>query len=178
MIPAGTKVPYTITFLEMTEAPEFRAPDLPDGFDLIHAEDAPVWYFLALYRAVGRDWEWQDRLIEPEVDVAKFAEHPKVEIWTLLSKGWPRGFFVLDFRQANVCDLAYFGLVPEAVGRGVGKTLLQRAVTQAWRTGINRLTVNTCTLDHPRALGLYQTMGFRPVRTEEHYRVLSRARLG
>ena len=31
----------------------------------------------------------------------------------------------------------------------------------AWSHPIPRLTVNTCTLDHPRALPLYQRMGFR-----------------
>jgi ribosomal protein S18 acetylase RimI-like enzyme len=38
------------------------------------------------------------------------------------------------------------------------------------------MTVNTCTLDHPRALGLYRKMGFRPVRTVDRTRILCRDR--
>jgi ribosomal protein S18 acetylase RimI-like enzyme len=34
------------------------------------------------------------------------------------------------------------------------------------------MTVNTCTLDHPRALALYQRLGFTPIAREERTRVL------
>jgi GNAT superfamily N-acetyltransferase len=91
--------------------------------------------------------------------------------------GWPHGFFVLDSREAGRCDLAYFGLVPQAIGRGLGTFLLQTAVHMAWdRPATGRLTVNTNSLDHPRALPLYQKAGFEPVRRETRVRVLSRDR--
>ena len=78
--------------------------------------------------------------------------------------GWPHGFFVLDGRAPRACDLAYFGLVPEAIGRGLGTFLLQTALHMAWdRPGTARVTVNTNSLDHPRALPLYQKAGFEPV---------------
>ena len=76
--------------------------------------------------------------------------------------GWPHGFFVLDGRAPERCDLAYFGLVPEAIGRGLGTFLLQTAVHMAWdRPGTAQVTVNTNSLDHPRALPLYQKAGLR-----------------
>ena len=81
---------------------------------------------------------------------------------------------MLDGREEGVCDLAYFGLVPEAVGTGLGSWLLKTAILTAWaRPGTQRLTVNTCTLDHPRALAQYQRMGFTPVGTSEHTRLLA-----
>ena len=47
----------------------------------------------------------------------------------------------------------------------------------AWdREGVRRMTVNTNSLDHPRALPLYQRAGFEPVRRETHSRVLTRDR--
>lgn len=174
MIPAGTDVPFRITYLEMLENPRLSAPSLPAGIRLDHAKDAPAWYFLNLYRAVGRDWEWQDRLEQPMDQVARFAEDPGVEIWTAVAGGWTRGFYMLDFRELEACDLAYFGLVPEAVGSGLGTPLLQTAIATAWGRDITRMTVNTCTLDHPGALKLYQRMGFKPYRTEDHRRVLTR----
>lgn len=176
MIPAGTNVPYRITYLEMAEDPGLARPPLPDGYRLDHAPCAPAWYFLALYQAVGRDWEWQDRLLQPDAEVARFAEDPQVQIWTLQARGFPHGFFMLDYRAAKTCDLAYFGLVPEAVGSGLGRMLLQTALSEAWSRGIERMTVNTCTLDHPRALALYKSQGFRPIRTEDRTRVLARDR--
>jgi len=177
MIPAGTEVRYRITYLSMDQNPGLAPPSFPAGYRLDHAPNAPAWYFLSLYRAVGQDWEWQDRLLQSDERVRAFAEHPAVEIWTLQARGFPQGFYMLDFRTKSDCDLAYFGLVPEAVGGGLGKALLQSAIAEAWSRDIDRMTVNTCTLDHPRALGLYQAMGFHPRRTRDHKRVLSRDRI-
>lgn len=82
-------------------------------------------------------------------------------------KGWTAGFFMLDWREGGVCDLAYFGLTPEARGAGLGGWFIRTAILSAWdRPGVEKLTVNTCSLDHPRALPMYQKMGFAPVRRE------------
>ena len=51
--------------------------------------------------------------------------------------------------------------------RGLGGWLLQSAIELAWDKGPKKLTVNTCTLDHPKALPLYQKMGFQPTRRED-----------
>jgi len=40
------------------------------------------------------------------------------------------------------------------------------AVDQAWQHGPKRLTVNTCTLDHPKAIRTYQRCGFVPYHQE------------
>lgn len=176
LIPAGTELPYSITYLEMTTQPTMSAPILPGDVRLERAIDPPVWYFLGLYDAVGRDYEWQDRFEQAEDDPAAlqaFVRDPDVVIWTALKHGWPHGFFMLDWREPGTCDLAYFGLVPQAVGGGLGRTLLETAIFTGWeRAGVTKMTVNTCTLDHPRALGLYQKLGFTPVRREERSRVL------
>jgi GNAT superfamily N-acetyltransferase len=176
LTPAGTEVSYTITYLEMGARPAWEMPRLPEQIRLERAIDPPVWYFLSLYDAVGRDYEWQDRFDQAEEDPAAlqaFVRDPDVVIWTAMGHGWPQGFFMLDWRQAGVCDLAYFGLVPQAVGAGWGRALLETAVLTGWgREGVSKMTVNTCTLDHPRALSLYQKLGFTPVAREERRRVL------
>ena len=43
------------------------------------------------------------------------------------------------------------------------------ACINAWLQPIERLTVNTCTLDHPRALPLYQRLGFTAYNREERF---------
>jgi hypothetical protein len=97
--PAGTRLPYTVTYLEMTEAPGTPAPSLPETSRLEHAIDPPVWYFFALYDAVGRDYEWRDKHLEDAGEVRAFVKHKDVELWTLSQNGWPHGFFQLDFRD-------------------------------------------------------------------------------
>src|SRR3712207_8210857 len=57
---------------------------------------------------------------------------------------------------------SYFGLLPHAIGRGMGRALLRHAVETAWTGGTRAVTVNTCTADHPRALPNYVA------RSEEH----------
>jgi len=159
----------TITYLEMQERPHYPRPHQPLGHQaaLLHAEKPPVWYFLALYDAVGHQYDWTDKHDETEEALRAFVQHPDMALYTLIGNGWPAGFFMLDHREPGICDLAYFGLVPEMVGQGLGKFLLQEAVHTGWEgEGTEKLTVNTCTLDHPRALALYQSAGFEPVRQD------------
>lgn len=177
--PAGTELAYTVTYLEMGARPPGGYPHAPSGppASLHKAEKPPVWYFLSMYDAVGRDYAWEDMHHRTESYLTEWLSNDKVAMYTLMSEGWPKGFFLLDATQTNVVDLSYFGLVPQAVGRGLGSYLLKTAIQTAWDTaGTRRVTVNTCTLDHPRALQTYQRHGFAPVRREDHTRVLKRPR--
>ncbi|QHQ36710.1 GNAT family N-acetyltransferase [Algicella marina] len=178
--PAGTEIDYTITYLEMTSRPGYDRPSLPAGppTALIAAQQPPVWYFLNLYDAVGRDYEWDDWHRASDEERRAFVQDPEVRLFTLLRTGWPAGFFMLDTRHQGVCDLAYFGLVPEAVGHGLGRYLLQTAIHAGWDLpGVERMSVNTCTLDHPAALGLYQRCGFVPYERETKTCILMRDRV-
>lgn len=176
---AGEEVEVAVTYLAMEARPGYPRPHLPVGpvSALIGAERPPAWYFLSLYDRVGSDYEWVDQHMVSAEALADFLEDPAVGLYTFVRAGWPHGFFVLDSREAGRCDLAYFGLVPEAIGRGLGTFLIQTAVHMAWdRPGTQRLTVNTNTLDHPRALPLYQKAGFEPVRRDSQRRTLTRDR--
>jgi len=177
MIEAGTEVAYTVTWLEMTRRPDWAWPHQPSGApaSLLVAAAPPAWYFLSLYDAVGRDHAWEDMHARPVPELEAWLAKPAVRLYTLMRDGWPHGFFVLDATAAGAVNLAYFGLVAQAVGIGFGQFLLGTAILTAWETpATERMTVNTCTLDHPRALGLYQKMGFVPVRREERRRILTR----
>lgn len=157
----------TVTYLEMGARPSFDRPSLPSGpvTALLAAEAPPAWFFLDLYRAVGRQHYWTDLFAWPEAKITAWIQDPSVRLYTLYRRGWPAGFFLLDWREHPICDLAYFGLVPEVLGQGLGRYLLQTAIHTAWDLpGVTRMTVNTCTLDHPRALPLYQRQGFVPYR--------------
>lgn len=176
---AGERVDYVVTYLEMEARPAYPRPHLPAGAPsaLIAAERPPLWWFLTLYDTVGAAYEWTDQRALPPADVEAFLADPDVGLYTLMRAGWPHGFFVLDGRVRGVTDLVYFGLVPQVIGQGLGRFLIQTAVHMAWdRPGTARVTVNTNSLDHPRALPLYQKAGFAPVRRETRTRVLTRDR--
>jgi len=176
MIPAGTEVPYRVTFLEMTERPSWPRPGPAPGGPLWLATCArpEPWWFLALYDAVGRDYDWADSHARPAEEVRAWLEDPAVTMHIAIRDGLPVGFFMLDARAAGTCDLAYFGLTPGAVGHGLGQWMLRTAVWTGWDLGgTRRLTVNTCTLDHPAALPTYRKWGFTPIRVEDHTRILT-----
>lgn len=177
--PPGTVLHYRVTWLEMAARPRWGWPAAPANLpvQLLRAEAPPVWYLLALYDAVGRDYAWEDLHAEPEDKLHSWLDDPAVSLWTMMHKGWPHGFFVLDARGGESCDIAYFGLVPEAMGRGLGTFLMRTAILTGWDiAGVQKLTVNTCSLDHPRALASYQKAGFTVTRQEARTRTLRRAR--
>lgn len=177
---AGEEIDYTVTYLEMPTRPTWPTPNLPIGQNtaLVAASTPPADYFLYLYSTVGSDYEWTDWLDKSRSDVEAFIGNSQILLYTLMVDGWPGGFFMLDRTEMPICDLAYFGLVPQAIGRGLGNWFLSTAILTAWSDPeTEKLTVNTNTLDHPRALGLYQKKGFQPVRREHHRRTLNRERI-
>ena len=58
--------------------------------------------------------------------------------------------------------------MPEFIGQGLGKYLLDWTIDRAWSYGPQRLWLHTCTLDHPNALPNYVGRGFVPYETEEY----------
>lgn len=178
-VPAGGRVDYRVTFLEMASRPAYDWPHLPHDAgpaSLLKADTPSVWYFRALYDAVGRDHAWEDLHDEPESEVAAWLADPDVALWSLIRNGWPQGFFILDTREPDTSVITLLGLVPEAIGLGLGRFLVRTAVLTAWeRPGLQRLRVETCSLDHPRALAVYQRHGFEVVARESRSRVLRHA---
>ena len=75
----------------------------------------------------------------------------------------------LDLREGGEVNISYFGLMPEAIGKRLGFFFSYHVCMNAWALPIRRLTINTCTLDHPRALPLYQRLGFTAYAREERF---------
>ena len=82
--------------------------------------------------------------------------------------GAPSGFFELHQYEDGSVEIAYFGLLKEYTGRGLGKYLLTIAIEQAWKKATDRVWVHTCTLDHPAALTNYLKRGFKPFQQETY----------
>jgi GNAT superfamily N-acetyltransferase len=95
--------------------------------------------------------------------LSSIIQHPKLELDAVLDEnGREVGMLELDFRETHECELSFIGLVPELSGKGHGRWLLAEAVMRAWREGVNRVHVHTCSLDHPAALAAYRRAGFTP----------------
>ncbi len=158
----------TITFLEMTVPPS-RWPQRPANIAaaMLVAENPPLHYYRYLYFHVGIHWNWEMRLRMDDEALRAAIHDERVTITVLHVDGAPAGFYELNRKDDETTDIAYFGLMPHVLGRGLGKWFLGEAIRAAFATGAKRITVNTCTLDHPAALPLYQKLGFSPYRRAE-----------
>jgi GNAT superfamily N-acetyltransferase len=158
----------TIYYLEMTDPgallPSRARGDAPA---LVRAEIPSPELSRFLYTAVGGDWYWVDRLGWTYDEWLRYLSRPALETWVGYVSGTPAGYFELDRLDDGSQNIAYFGLLPQFVGRGLGGVLLTAAIERAWARGTHRVCVNTCTLDGPAALRNYQARGLRIYRQEE-----------
>jgi GNAT superfamily N-acetyltransferase len=157
-----TSIETLVTYLEMTGPPS--APALPPpctGLEVRLARSATASFYRYLYGTIGADWTWVMRHLLSDDELRQILEDPEVEVNVLWLDGVPAGLAELDRREKPDIELAYFGLLPDFIGQGLGRWLLDWTIRHAWRAAPRRLWVHTCDLDHPRALRVYEKSGFR-----------------
>lgn len=152
---APGKLAAVVTYLEMREAPSPCAP--PPGWRLERFFD--LTRYRRLYAEIGDPWLWTSRRVMGDPELAAILSDPRVEAFAVVGDGRDIGLVELDFRDADP-ELAFFGLVPDCTGRGLGRGVMEAALEQAWSRPIRRLFLHTCTLDHPGAIRFYQGCGF------------------
>lgn len=155
----------TVTSLEMAARPTPVAGHPPANLrvSLLRADPPTLPFYRWLYSEVGRDWTWVSRRLMPDDELRAIIEDPLVEVYVLYLNGAPAGYGEVDRRGGfDAVELAYFGLMPHAIGRGVGRYFIDAMVDLCWTGETQRIWVHTCDLDHPRALGMYQKAGFTP----------------
>lgn len=154
-----------VTYLERTEPPEGEPVPAPEGVRVMRANPPTVGFYRFLYDAVGQRWRWTDRQALDDDELGRIVQHPDVHVHVLYRQGTPAGYVELDYRGEEV-QIAYFGLLPECIGQGLGRFLMDWALREAWTQAPGRIWVHTCTDDHPEALAFYRKNGFVAYRTE------------
>lgn len=153
-----TDLAAVVTFLEMTVRPGNGVPG--STLQLRRVTQPAVDQYRAMFRKVGAPWLWFSRLLMSDEQLEAIIRHPEVELYEVTAIEAVVGMLELDFREPRQCELAFIGLVPGLSGQGHGRWLLAKAVERAWREGVTRVHVHTCSLDHPAALRAYQRAGF------------------
>ena len=69
----------------------------------------------------------------------------------------------LNFKLFPQVEIVFVGLIEAAIGRGLGSRMLERVIDYIYTRAPSRIIIQTCTLDHPSALPLYQRTGVTPV---------------
>lgn len=161
-VPAG-KIANVVTCLEMHARPPARPlPTTETNLRVERWVKPELAEYRALFREIGEQWMWFSRLVMPDEQLSAILSDPEVHVCTLKDGDRRVGLLELDFRSPGVCELAFFGLVSDAIGQGAGRILMDTAIDKAWERPIERFWVHTCNLDHPGAVSFYQRSGFRP----------------
>jgi len=148
-----------VTYLEMTEPP---AEPVPATSLQLRRIRPTLDDYRALFRKIGAPWLWFSRLAMADAELEAIITDPGVELLEVAAVEAVVGMLELDFRTAGECEIAFIGLVPSLTGEGHGRWLIAEAVHRAWREGVTRVHVHTCSLDHPAALAAYRRAGFVP----------------
>jgi len=162
LLPAG-QIAAVVTHLEMRTRLPLRREQTKQGEYALRRVPAPdlIWY-RELYRRVGEDWLWFSRLAMDDAVLKAIVHDPAVEVHALRHRGRDEGILEIDFRRFPDVEIAFLGVVSSLLGKGAGRYLMNRALEHVWGRTPSRVTVHTCTFDHPRALEFYLKSGFVP----------------
>ncbi len=165
------KLPVSVlrTHLQMEDIAAFRpawsqAPELL----IVPITFCPNSFYRYLYGEVGQEYHWVDRLEWSEEELRTYLNDPNLLLRVLYVGGAPAGYYELIKEQDGSVQIAYFGLLPEFIGQGLGKHLLSTAIAEAWEQNPTRVWLHTCSLDSPVALPNYLARGFTPYREETY----------
>jgi GNAT superfamily N-acetyltransferase len=157
----------TTYYLKMTDPSALRPKRVVHrGLEIKQAHVPSPEFNRFLYTAVGGDWYWIDRLPWTYQQWHDWVARPELQTWVAYVSGTPAGYFELEAQADRNVEIAFFGLLPQLTGQGLGGHLLTVAIETAWQMGASRVWLHTCSLDHPAALANYCTRGFRVFREE------------
>ncbi len=165
----ASSIEVTRTYLEMRDPTQLQAARCNNPrIRIEQMHECLASFFRYLYVEVGGNYHWIDRLPWTDEEIVAHLNQPETSLWLMTDKGATAGYFELRRCEDGSVEVAYFGLLPQFIGRGLGKHLLTCAVEQAWDLGANRVWLHTCTLDDPAAMPNYLRRGFRAFKTEKY----------
>ena len=126
-----TRIAVMVTFLRQEQQPALAPVDLPPHTGIVRVHKPTVGFYRYLYDTVGGQYVWWLRRTMPQAQLAALITAPGVSLHVMYQGNEPAGFFELDARAVNTVNLSYFGLLPHAIGNGLGTALL-RAGTMGW----------------------------------------------
>jgi len=126
------EIEVTTTELEMLSPREFKPKTPPRSEVAVIKVEIPTpainhFFFVN----VGRPWKWYSRLKWTLADWKALVEKETTPTWIGYIQGSPFGYIELDQQGDNV-EIAFFGLLPQYVEKGLGGFLLSEAIRLAW----------------------------------------------
>ncbi len=119
------------------------------------------------YKEIGKKHRWKDRLVWNDKKWIDYLENSGVSTYILKQKKDFIGYFeqIIDIDKLD-CEIAYFGILEEYIGKQLGGYLLSEAIKISFNIGAKRIWVHTCSLDHKNALQNYLSRGMKVFKSE------------
>ena len=119
------------------------------------------------YKEIGKKHRWIDRLMWSDRNWSDYLNSSNVKTYVLKENEDLIGFFEQIFYKDKLeCEIAYFGILEEYIGKKFGGYLLSEAIKKSFYTGSKRVWVHTCCLDHKHALKNYLSRGMKIYKSE------------
>ena len=153
-------------YLEITSINNLKGKNKPSDkifLELLDNKNFELNKFF--YKQIGKKHQWIDRLVWQDKDWIKHVSNENLKTYILKEDEELVGFFELIFDK-NECEIAYFGILEEYIGKSLGGYLLSEAIKIAFEKKMKRIWVHTCSLDHRNAFLNYQARGMKIFKTE------------
>lgn len=160
-LPPG-KLAAVVTYLEMRTPPPVGTCTTMSDFIIRQAEKPDLDWYRQLFRQIGRPWLWFSRLRKSDDELRAILHNPGIDIFVLSHNGVDGGLLEFDRRHMPEIEILFFGVMPELIGKGAGRALLEHCLPLEWEHRPQRIWLHTCTWDHPKALAFYIRAGFVP----------------
>ena len=152
-------------YLEINSIEDLKIKQIPsDNFFLKEADKDKFDLNKFFYKQIGKKHEWIDRLIWQDKNWMDYTSDKNLKTFVLQNNNDLVGYFELIF-NGNDCEIAYFGILEEYIGKGYGGFLLSEALRIGFKNA-KRIWVHTCSLDHPNAIENYKSRGMKIFKTE------------
>jgi ribosomal protein S18 acetylase RimI-like enzyme len=138
------------------------------NLEVILEKEPTVDFCKFLYKEVGRDFFWRDRLKWSNQDWLNYISNDFFKLYVLKQNNELAGYYELLYDpKIPSMEIPYFGIFKKYFGKGIGGYLLTDAILTSFNQKINKVWVHTCTLDHANALKNYLARGMKIFKTEK-----------
>ena len=144
---------------------ELSKPSEKLKIELVDTPDFQLNKFF--YKQIGKKLNWIDRLVWSDNKWINYLNNQNVDTYILIEENNLVGYYEQIFDKEKLdCEIAYFGILEEYIGKKFGGYLLSEAIKNAFKLNCKRIWVHTCSLDHRHALKNYLSRGMKIFKSE------------
>lgn len=164
LLAAGGFEPFRTTYIYEFRRETPLSPLGPSAFRFERGEDAEQSVDVGRYRDLYRDTtdDWATRLAWSDEDLAERFGDPNVSLLLAYDGDTPVGHLELErFPDEGYAEVAYFGVLPAARGKKLGRDLLLRALHEAFADDDTEVVLARAHDDERPASFALERVGFR-----------------